>query len=154
MAIVNGFGRGEWGQLTWGEPIPVVVTNVAGTTASGSVAVPIGVNATVTGIAGTTAIGTVAAQGFAVVGVSAVASTIGLGDETLITNNNLSVSGFEATVNEGTVDPDAKAVVYATGIQGEALLKSVQVWGLINTDQTPNYATISGSQTPNWEEVA
>jgi hypothetical protein len=99
------------------------------------------------------------------VGVSAVASTIGLGDETLITNNNLSVSGFGVTVSQGSVVTESKAIIYPVGVEGEGLTKSVQVWSLINTSQTPNYTIISGNQTPNyaiisgnqtpdWEEVA
>ena len=98
--------------------------------------------------------GSVAAQAFAVVGVSAVASTLGLGDETLITNNNLSVSGFSVTVSQGVVDPDAQAVVSVTGFEAQASIQSVRVWSLINTGQIPNYAIISNSQNPNWEEVA
>jgi len=154
MAIVNGFGRGEWGQLTWGEPIPVVVTGVAGTSALGNETVQANADVDVTNNLATTGIGTVAVQAFAVVGVSAVASTLGLGDETLITNNNLSVSGFEVTVSQGSVVTDAQAIIYPVGLEAEGLTKSVQVWSLINTSQTPNYAIISGNQTPDWEEVA
>ena len=70
MAIVNGFGRGEWGQLTWGEPIPVVVTGVAGTSALGSESVVAEANVAVTGIAGTTALGNETVQANADVGVT------------------------------------------------------------------------------------
>ena len=154
MAIVNGFGRGEWGQLTWGESIPVVVTGVAGTSALGSETVRANADVPVTNHLATTSLGSVAAQAFAVVGVSAVASTLGLGDETLITNNNLQVSGFSVTVSQGVVDPDAQAVVSVTGFEAQASIQSVRVWSLINTGQIPNYAIISNSQNPNWEEVA
>lgn len=154
MAIVNGFGRGGWGQLTWGEPIPVVVTGVAGTSALGNETVQANADVDVTNNLATTAVGAVAVQAFAVVGVSAVASTLGLGDETLITNNNLSVSGFGVTVSQGSVDTDAQAVISAIGNQAEALTQSVQVWSLINAGQIPNYTIISNNKIPEWEEVA
>ena len=39
MAAISGWARGTWSQGTWGEPLPVVVTGVAGTGAGGSVSV-------------------------------------------------------------------------------------------------------------------
>ena len=36
MAIINGWGRGTWGEGAWSNPLPVDVTGVAGTSALGN----------------------------------------------------------------------------------------------------------------------
>ena len=59
MANITGWGRGTWGQLTWSEPIPVVVTGVAGTTALGSETVIAKALVSVTGVSATSALGNV-----------------------------------------------------------------------------------------------
>ena len=33
-------------------------------------------------------------------------------------------------------------------------ITGVNVWGLVNTSQTPNYQIISTTQSPDWNEVA
>jgi hypothetical protein len=40
-----------------------------------------------------------------------------------------------------------------TGVKAVVKLKVVNVWGDINTDQTPNWQDINPSQTPNWTDV-
>jgi len=66
MAIVAGWGRGTWGQLTFGEPLPVTITGVtSGTTAVGNVVVTGDANVAETGIAATGALGTATATGVA-----------------------------------------------------------------------------------------
>jgi hypothetical protein len=41
-----------------------------------------------------------------------------------------------------------------TGNQGTTGLTGVNVWGLIDDSQTPNYSIINTTQNPNWKEVA
>ena len=57
MANLTGWGRGTWGQLTFGEPIPAVVTGVSGTSALGNETVVATAVIVVTGVAGTSALG-------------------------------------------------------------------------------------------------
>ncbi len=49
MAAITGWGRGTWGQAEWGNPLPVEVTGVAGTSALGSETVVAEANVTLTG---------------------------------------------------------------------------------------------------------
>jgi hypothetical protein len=63
MANITGWGRGTWGQLTFGEPIPVVLTGVAGTSALGSETVTGDANITETGLAATSGLGSVTGKG-------------------------------------------------------------------------------------------
>ena len=111
-------------------------------------------NLSVIGQTATSATGSVAVQAAAVTGVSAVASTLNLGDETLITNNNLSVTGFVGTSTLNSVTAQANADIDVTGNQVTTGLTGVNVWGLIDDSQTPNYSTINTTQNPNWKEVA
>jgi hypothetical protein len=52
-----------------------------------------------------------------------------------------------------------------TGVEASALTQIVNVWGLVDdaqtpnytdvsTTQTPNYSNINSSQSPDWQEVA
>ena len=41
-----------------------------------------------------------------------------------------------------------------TGLSATGFVTNVLVWGLVDDTQTPNYANINSTQTPNWEEVA
>ena len=86
MAIVSGWGRGTFGQLTFGEPIPVPVTGLVGTSALDN--------------------GT-AVQAAAVTGVSAVASTLSVGDETVTGTANVPITLGAATSALGVVNNKA-----------------------------------------------
>ena len=57
MAIVNGWGRGTWGQGEWSNPIPVEVTGVSGTATLGNETVVATALVTVTGLSSTSALG-------------------------------------------------------------------------------------------------
>ena len=93
---------------------------------------------------------------------------------------SVSVSDDEYTDSQSitvTVNPVNDAPVATTGLSGTTALGSetvkanaditittldellsgitgVNVWGLVDTSQTPNYTEVSTSQTPNWSEVA
>tara|TARA_R110000868_G_scaffold2601_3_gene18668 strand:+ start:1214 stop:1399 length:186 start_codon:yes stop_codon:yes gene_type:complete len=43
--------------------------------------------------------------------------------------------------------------VQLVGVEIQSALGAVLVWGELNTDQTPNYATINDSQTPGYVEI-
>ena len=177
MANINGWGRGTWGQLTFGEPLPVTITGVtSGTTAVGSVGVIASSNSLPTNVIGTGNVGSVVASGVAIQGVSGTASTIGLGDETvicdanvyptnvaantainsvgLITNNILPITLGAATGSVNSVSPSAAANIFPTEVNATGTLGNILVWSLIDDSQTPNYSTILTTQTPSWSEVA
>jgi hypothetical protein len=48
----------------------------------------------------------------------------------------------------------AAANVFPTEVNATGTLGNILVWSLIDDSQTPNYSTISTTQTPSWSEVA
>ena len=177
MAQLTGWGRGTWGQLTFGEPLPVSITGVtSGTTAVGSLVATGDANVAEIGIAATGALGTATATGVALVGVTGNAGTGAIGQESatgaadvavtnvigttavnsvgLITNNILPITLGAITSGLGSVVTTGIANIYPTSVNATGNLGSILVWGLIDDSQTPNYSIISTTQTPNWSEVA
>ena len=75
----------------------------------------------VTGVAGTGALGTVTPTGTAVFAVTGVAGTGGI----------------------GTVTPAAGAGVALTGVAATGGIGGVNVWGIIDASQTPNWVEIA-----------
>ena len=61
---------------------------------------------------------------------------------------------MSATSSLGSVTTISKANVSVTGLSATGFVTNVLVWGLVDDTQTPNYANINSTQTPNWEEVA
>tara|TARA_R110000744_G_scaffold26770_1_gene65648 strand:- start:610 stop:1086 length:477 start_codon:yes stop_codon:yes gene_type:complete len=155
--VLNGWGRGTFGQLAFGEgDLPVNLTApgaatvgapVAGVNAQAIAVLP-SVNATLGGVA-------VLVDGEANVVPTGQAATSALGSISLVTNNNLSVSGFSAPAQTGVIIPDAEATITLTTLTAmTSSLGLVQVYSLIDSSQSPNYSTITDTQTPTWEEVA
>ena len=177
MANINGWGRGTWGQLTFGEALPVTLTAPgAGTSALGTVAVDAEANVVPASLVGTTgapvagvnaqavasiegAVGTVGSLSVAVDGEAIVtltgSGTVGtsaLGTATLITNNNLSVTLNTATGSLGTVTTVSEANVAVIGVQSVGSVGQVLVWSLIDDTQTKNYANINTDQSSSFAE--
>jgi len=119
-----------------------------------------------TGLEGTSALGTVAAQASAVAGLPGLTSSVG--DVSVVASGEavITLTGFAITSGLGTVTTksinnviitnnlfmtgqigtptiDAEAIVVLTGLSGSGELSNLNVWGLIDE-----------SQTPNWEDVA
>ena len=154
--ILNGWGRGTWGQLAFGEgDLPVNVTAPGAATSGFSsvgvnaqaIAVLPSVNATLGGVS-------VLVDGEANVNPTGQVGTTALGTISLVTNNNLSISGFSAPASTGVIIPDAEATISITLTSMTSTLGLVQVYSLIDSSQSPNYSTITDTQTPEWEEVA
>ena len=151
MAIVAGWGRGTFGQLTFGEPIPVVVTGVVGTSALGD---GTAVQAAAA-VASTTTLGDESVTCAANVAVTGVAGTSAVGNESLITNNYLNVTLAAMTSALGSVDASANAdVIITEGFELTSALNSVNVWQRVGRNITTTYTAVSTTQTPNWQEVA
>ena len=77
-----------------------------------------------------------------------------MGDESLITNNNLAVTGLVGTTTVGNVTSISKAVVSVTNVSATGFVNVVNVWGLVDDSQTPNYSEVSTTQTPTYSEVS
>ena len=156
---LNGWGRATgWGSLAFGEGI-VPVSPSAPAAANATGAPTAGVNAQAIAVCpsalGTLGSVSVLVDGEANVFPSGVAVTSALGSISLVTNNNLSVVGFNMPAAVGSIVTDAEAVVTL-----EALTEmisgttDVNVWGLVDESQSPSYTTVTDTQSPNWNEVA
>ena len=154
---LNGWGRGTWGQLGFGEgDLPVNVTAPSALTVGAPVA---GVNAqaiaSVPGLAGTLGSLSVLVDGEANVVPTGVAATSAIGSISLITNNNISVAGFNMPSAVGSIVPNAAAVITLDTLEAmTAGTSDVNVWGLVDENQSPSYTTVTDTQSPNWNEVA
>tara|TARA_R100001086_G_scaffold158931_1_gene85144 strand:+ start:506 stop:1078 length:573 start_codon:yes stop_codon:yes gene_type:complete len=139
--FARGWGRSTWGSEAWNEQASL--GQMEGVGAVGSTFVNADAN---------------------VSGLSGVSVIKFLGDEEVITNNNISVTGFGLGVSLGafsiklvnrvsvtgtiansnisavSITGDAK--VNVTGLVSVTSLGNNLVWGKINTDQTPNWQTI------------
>ena len=60
MAIINGWGRGEWNEGAWGTALPVTLSGLAGTSALGTVSTDAEANVTLSGLSATAVNGGVA----------------------------------------------------------------------------------------------
>ena len=124
-------------------------------------------NISVTGLEGTSALGTVTPEAQAVVTIpdtlvatlgnvtvlvdaeatviitTGVAATGAVGTTTTQTVNRFPVPGFNIVSSLGAITTDAEANISLTGVSATGELSNVNVWGLIDEDQTPN-----------WQEVA
>lgn len=76
---------------------------------------------------------------------SGVAATGSVGSVTTRSSNIVNISITEIQINSalGTLSIDAEANISLTGLSATGELSNVNVWGLIDEDQTPN-----------WQEVA
>jgi len=178
MANINGWGRGTWGQLTFGEPLPVTLTAPgAGTSALGTVAVDAEANVTPASLVGTTGAPVAGVNAQAIASVPGVTASVGslsvlvdgeanvtptgqvgtsaLGTATTVSNNNLSVTLNAATSGLGSVTVDAEANVTLDALtELTASVGKVLVWSKIDEDQTSNFDNITETQSPSWKDVA
>jgi len=141
MAFLNGWGRGTWGELEWGEgSIPVNLTGlsatsaltapgvngqavaaVAGITATlGAISVTINAdaNATPAGLESTSALGTIASvTGIANISPTGLEGTSALGTVTPQADADVSLDGASATLGNVSVLVDAEAtIIITTGV--------------------------------------
>ena len=77
MANITGWGRGTWGQLTFGEPLPVTLSGLAGTSALGTATTVSNNNISVSGYTVTSALGTATVDAKATATLTGVAAITG-----------------------------------------------------------------------------
>jgi hypothetical protein len=131
---------------------PLVVTGIA--------------NIFPTGLEGTSALGTVTPEADAKVSLDGASATLGnvsvlvdaeatiiittgvagtsaLGTTTTKTVNRFGVLGVSATASLGEATVDAEATVTITGVSATGELSNLNVWGLIDESQTPNWTDVA-----------
>ena len=113
MAFINGWGRGTWGQLGWGEgSIPITLTGLAATSALGAPGVNGKAVASVAGLNATLGAVSVTINADANATPSGLASTSALGTLASVTGKaNITPASQVGTSALGTVTPEAQAVV-------------------------------------------
>jgi len=113
MAFLNGWGRGTWGQLGWGEgSIPVTLTGLSATSALTAPGVNGQAVAAVAGITATLGAVSVTINADANATPSGLESTSALGTLTSVTGKaNITPASQVGTSALGTVTPEAQAIV-------------------------------------------
>ena len=113
MAFINGWGRGTWGQLGWGEgSIPITLTGLAATSALGAPGVNGKAVASVAGLNATLGAVSVTINADANATPAGLASTSALGPLASVTGKaNIPPASQVGTSALGTVTPEAQAVV-------------------------------------------
>ena len=177
MAIINGWGRGTWGQLTFGEPIPVTLTAPAAVTSGlGSVTVVAEANVTTTGQSITAGLGSTTVDAEANISLTGIAATLSAGSivPNAAANTTLGTQAITSAIgsvivfeNEVIIMPSlaitsalstatsttAAANVVPTGQSATFTTGSIFIWGEIDDSQTPNYSGVATSQDPNYTSI-
>ena len=132
--LLSGWGRAGWGELAFGEgTIPVNVTAPGAGTTGAPVA---GVNAQ------------------AIASVPGISASVGSLSVLVDGEANVNPSGQVGTSALGSVSTDCESNVTLVGQELTSSLGVVLVWSRIDENQTPNYTSVTGTQTPSWVEVA
>tara|TARA_R100001126_G_scaffold92653_1_gene62636 strand:- start:263 stop:565 length:303 start_codon:yes stop_codon:yes gene_type:complete len=75
--------------------------------------------------------------------VTGVVGTSGLGSVTVLGDTNVTLTGVSATSALGTVITGISTTFTVTGVSATGEVGSPNIWGLVDT-----------AQTPNWQEIA
>ena len=82
--------------------------------------------------------------------------TASAGSVTALAGTIVSVTSVAATGSVGsvTVTAGTGATIEAAGIEATGGAGTINIWGPVDTSQTPSWTAVTDSQTPNWVEVA
>ena len=82
--------------------------------------------------------------------------TASAGSVTALAGTIISVTSVAATGSVGsvTVTAGTGATIEAAGIEATGGAGTINIWGPVDTSQTPSWTAVTDSQTPNWSEVA
>ena len=82
--------------------------------------------------------------------------TASAGSVTALAGTIVSVTSVAATGSVGsvTVTSGTGATIESAGIEATASAGTINIWGPVDTSQTPSWTAVTDSQTPNWSEVA
>ena len=175
MAFLNGWGRGTWGQLEWGQgAVPITLTGLAATSALGapgvngkavasvaglnatlgavSVTINADANATPSGLVSTSALGTIASvTGKANITPASQVGTSALGTVTPEADAKVSLTGASATLGNVSVLVDAEAtIIISSGLASTGGLGTATTITVNSVPvNLPISNTIIGSPTVN-----
>ena len=144
---------GAVGTVTITENTGVDVTGVEATGAVGTVTITENTGVDVTGVQTTTALGNLSTVTGAVVALTGVEATTAVGTATVNLNAGASVTGVQATTALGSVTALSTVIVPITGLVAYARTSTANVWGLIDSSQTPSWDTIANPQVPDWNDI-
>ena len=99
-------------------------------------------------------VGTVAVSVDGAVAVFGLVGTSALGTASTRTVNYAPVTGVSATGGIGNVVVSGNVDILATGLVAISAVGTVNVWGEVDTNQTPDWQGITNTQSPNWQEIA
>ena len=125
------------------------VTGQAGTSALGTVVIPV----TIGGLSATSALGTAVAKADADVSVSGFGMTMGFGTVTQRTSNTILPTGYGMTGSVGTLTFVGLANVAIDSVSATIQVGEVRIYDQIDDSQTPNYSNVDDAQTPSYSNV-
>jgi len=107
----------------------------------------------VTGVSAVGVVGTVTASGGAIVNLTGVYAVGQIGNVETKGSATVNLTGVYAVGRIGNVTASGSATVNVTGVSTIVKLNTVNVWGLINPVQTPDWVVINDAPNPNWTDV-
>ena len=139
MAYINGWGRGTWGQLEWGEAaVPVILPSPgAGTSALGTILVDAETNVSLTGVSGTSAVGSLSVVAKANITPATQLGTSALGTAIADAEANVVAPSLVGTTGAPQAGVNAQAIASVPGLVGSVGALSIEIDGEANV-------TISG----------
>ena len=178
MANINGWVRGTWGEGAWSSILPVNLTTAgAMTSAVGAVSLVCDNNVSAPSFAITSGVGALTVDAESNVTLPTFAVTSGLGAVTTDAEANVALPTFAVTsalgsviihenevinlpsflitsgFNGAGVSTAAAANAFPIGVSMLSAVGAPLVWGLINTDQNPNFDPIDTDQTPSYNDI-
>jgi len=141
QAVANGWGRATWGEGAWNESITLPDISMIGSVGSTFVNADANVSG-LSGVIGLKFVGEEEVVSNNNLSVTGFGATVGLGSISVALNNLVPVTGFSATSGLGNVSAEANAIANVTGVSSAMSLGNNLVWGEINTNQTPNWEII------------
>ena len=154
------------------------ITGVQGVSSLGAIQNTAGAIVNVTGVVGLSAVGNAVVFGGSVQGVSSSGKTLALGEETIIgdcnvtaaqvgdatatttlgsislqTANTLPITGLSSSASVGTAVIIPECKVSVSTVSTSSSIGIVNIWSLVNDDQTPNYTPVNDNQSAGYSEV-
>lgn len=141
QAVASGWGRAAWGDGGWNASI--TEPDISMTGAVGSTFVNADANVSgLSGVIGLKFVGEEEVVSNNNLSVTGFGATVGLGSVSVVLNNIVPATGISATSGLGSVSAEANADANVTGVSSAMSLGNNLVWGQIDTTQTPDWGEI------------
>jgi hypothetical protein len=142
-----------FGDVTVSGVANVPVTGSVATAQVGTVVVSIPKDVDVVGEQVTASIGDVTITADSDVDVTGEQITISDGTATVAISVTAALTGLSSTVQQGSVEVSGNSTAFPEGLQAIISTSGVNVWGLIDTGQNPNYVAMSTGQSPSYSPI-